>query len=94
MSGVTTVLVRVRGEVQGVGFRYWARRVAQGAGVGGWVRNRPDGSVEALVRGPEPAVETVLRAFREGSPWSRVEEVEVERLVDDTPPGRLSFTIR
>lgn len=95
MRGTRTVLLRARGRVQGVGFRVWAARTAGTLGVGGWVRNRPDGSVEALIRGTEAAVEAMLRALREGPPLSDVREIEVETLHDDgdsIAPG--SFTIR
>ena len=67
---------RVRGKVQGVGFRWWARSRARGLGLAGTVRNCPDGSVEVQVRGGEQ----VVAAFREqlalGPPGSRVDEVE------------------
>ena len=46
-----TVRLRITGEVQGVGYRLWARRTATGLGLRGWVRNRFDGTVEALVTG-------------------------------------------
>lgn len=67
---------RVRGKVQGVGFRWWTRSRARGLGLAGTVRNCPDGSVEVRVRGREE----VVAAFREqlvlGPPGSHVEEVE------------------
>ncbi len=67
---------RVRGKVQGVGFRWWTRSRARGMGLAGTVRNCPDGSVEVRVRGEEQ----VVAAFREqlalGPPGSQVEEVE------------------
>jgi len=95
LRGTRTVLARARGRVQGVGFRVWAARTAGALGVGGWVRNRPDGSVEALIRGPDAAVEAMSRAFAEGPPRSDVLEVEIETLHDDGDLNApLSFTIR
>lgn len=88
MSGVRVV---VHGRVQGVGFRISARRAATAAGVSGWVRNRPDRTVEAVVGGEEDAVETMLAWLREGPPAARVDRVEVET-IDDPPTG--PFEIR
>ena len=59
--------VVVRGRVQGVFFRDSMRERARAHGVAGWVRNRPDGSVEAVLEGPAEAVERVLRFARDGS---------------------------
>lgn len=68
----------IRGLVQGVGFRYALRDEARRRGIAGWVRNRTDGSVEALVQGaPEPVAELIAWA-RRGPPASRVDEVEVD----------------
>lgn len=69
----------VRGEVQGVGFRWHVERAAQAVGALGWARNRPDGSVEVHVQGPAGALEAVERACREGPPSARVDAVDVER---------------
>lgn len=60
------LLVSVTGRVQGVGYRMWAERQAQALGLRGWVRNEPDGSVAALVGGPEAAVARMLDLFRAG----------------------------
>ena len=60
------------GRVQGVGFRFFAERAAREAGVTGWVRNRPDGSVETLVEGSEDAVARYLEHLRTGPGGSRV----------------------
>jgi acylphosphatase len=62
----TAFLVSVTGRVQGVGYRMWAEREAQALGLRGWVRNEPDGSVAALVGGPEEAVAKMLDLFRSG----------------------------
>jgi acylphosphatase len=67
--------IRVRGRVQGVGFRYALRREAARAGVRGWVRNRRDGSVEALLQGDASAVEELVQWARHGPPAARVDEL-------------------
>ena len=63
--------------MQGVGFRYAMRQEAARLGVGGWVRNRTDGSVEAMLQGPEDAVHALIAWARHGPPGARVIEVEV-----------------
>ena len=72
---------RVRGRVQGVGFRWWTRSRARGLGLAGTVRNCPDGSVEVRVRGPADAVAALRTLLGQGPPGSRVDRVE------DLPPG-------
>jgi acylphosphatase len=72
------VHVRVTGIVQGVGYRYWTEQAARARGLSGWVRNRRDGSVEAVIAGPDDAVDEMLKAFRAGPPSSEVEDVIVE----------------
>ena len=70
----------VSGAVQGVGFRFFAERAARQAGVKGWVRNRPDGTVETAVEGEANAVAQYLEKLRSGPPGSRVTAlVEEER---------------
>jgi acylphosphatase len=64
--------------VQGVGFRYFVRDVAGGAGLAGWVRNRADGAVEVLAQGPRPELDRLVDALREGPPWAEVTAVEVD----------------
>jgi acylphosphatase len=71
------VHVVVRGDVQGVGYRYTLRMVARDAGVSGWVRNRRDGSVEAVLQGSPDAIEAVLDACRAGPPASRVARLDI-----------------
>ncbi|MEW5928725.1 MAG: acylphosphatase [Gemmatimonadota bacterium] len=67
---------RVRGKVQGVGFRWWTRSRARGLGLAGTVRNCQDGSVEVRVRGPEQTVARFREQLAEGPPGSRVDRVE------------------
>ena len=59
-SGAARLSARMRGEVQGVGFRYWTLRRAQALGLVGEVRNQPDGSVTVLAEGPRPALDGLL----------------------------------
>lgn len=71
-----TIALSIRGRVQGVGFRAWVELTAVELGVGGWVRNRRDGSVEALLAGPEEVVLTMIERCRGGPPGARVEAVD------------------
>ncbi|PWS36757.1 acylphosphatase [Falsiroseomonas bella] len=81
-------LLRIEGRVQGVGYRDWLCREAARLGLHGWVRNRPDGSVQALVEGEEGAVRALLTACRRGPVLARVDRIE-ERLAE--PPGEPGF---
>lgn len=85
--------LRVHGSVQGVGFRYFVMKRAQEFGVSGWVRNRVDGSVEALAWADEATLEAFLDTVRDGPRWGRVDRLDVvaESSVGDPP---LSFDIR
>ena len=65
----------VSGRVQGVGFRFFARRAAESAGVAGWARNLPDGRVETVVEGEDSAVERYLEKVRRGPMGGRVDGV-------------------
>lgn len=67
--------LEIAGRVQGVGFRYAMQREAARLGVAGWVRNRIDGSVEALAQGDPAAVEALTAWARRGPPGARVVEV-------------------
>jgi acylphosphatase len=66
----------IRGRVQGVGYRDWTRHVARDRGLEGWVRNRKDGSVEALFAGTPDAISSMIVACRKGPPNARVEWIE------------------
>jgi acylphosphatase len=69
--------VLIRGAVQGVGFRYWTRRTATARGLQGWVRNRRDGSVEAVFAGDEQAAADMIALCRRGPASARVDAVDV-----------------
>ena len=75
-DATTTCSVRIRGQVQGVGFRWSLCEQAQALGLAGWVRNRRDGSVEALLRGPQGAVAALVEWAHRGPPTARVTAVE------------------
>ena len=82
--------VIVSGLVQGVGFRYSLAGRAEARDVAGWVRNRPDGSVEAVLEGADAEVEALVDWCRVGPRGARVGRVEV---YDQQPSGLRSFTI-
>lgn len=85
------VHVMVSGEVQGVGFRYSMRHVAQRAQATGWVRNLRDGRVEAEVEGTDAAVDAVLAWARRGPAGSTVSRVEIDEI---EPAGDETFEVR
>jgi len=82
--------VIVRGRVQGVFFRDTTRRMAQSRGVSGWVRNNPDGSVEAAFEGREDAVDAMVQFASEGPRGAAVEDVDI---VDEEPEGLAGFRV-
>ncbi|MBE2260013.1 MAG: acylphosphatase [Rhodobacteraceae bacterium] len=75
MSEVICRNLRIRGRVQGVGYRWALSAEAQRLGLSGWVRNRRDGSVEALVRGPVEAVDALIVWAHRGPAMARVDSV-------------------
>ncbi len=75
--GKRRVHVYISGRVQGVWFRAYTKEEADRLGIKGWVRNLPDGRVEAVFEGDEEAVEEMVRWCYKGSPQSKVEKVEV-----------------
>lgn len=77
-SPLVTHRLRVAGHVQGVGFRMYMERTALAAGVTGWVRNRRDGTVEAIVQGAPAAVDRVIAWARTGPPAGNVTALRVE----------------
>lgn len=79
--------LRISGRVQGVWYRGWTVDAARQRGLRGWVRNRADGSVEALVIGPEAEVEDMIEACWSGPSAARVAEIEIESSRDDGSEG-------
>lgn len=73
-----TLQVRITGRVQGVGYRAWMEQAARARGIGGWVRNRRDGSVEALITGPDDKIDEMLGYLWVGPTDSRVARVDTE----------------
>jgi len=83
--------LHIVGRVQGVWFRESMRSEAERLGVTGWVRNAPDGSVEAVVQGPDTAVDALIAWARIGPPQARVDRID---LADDAPGHFSHFTKR
>jgi acylphosphatase len=83
--------VVVHGFVQGVFFRDSVRRLAQQRGVAGWVANRPDGAVEAVLEGEPDAVERLVEFCRTGPHGARVDSVDV---AEEEPEGLSGFAVR
>jgi len=86
-----TVTITVHGRVQGVGFRYALREEARRAGVQGWVRNRRDGTVEALLAGDTAIVDSVLAWAHHGPPSAQVDRIDLAGSPETAPEG---FEIR
>jgi acylphosphatase len=83
--------VVVHGRVQGVFFRDSTRQRARAQAVAGWVRNRTDGTVEAVIEGEPEAVQRLLRFLETGPPHAHVDRVEVS---NEEPEGLTGFAIR
>jgi acylphosphatase len=85
--------VVIRGRVQGVGYRAWTEYTALERGLAGWVRNRRDGSVEAVFSGPSEAVAEMVDACRRGPPGARIDAVDEQAgapdLLRQRRPGEL-----
>ena len=88
---ITSLRVRVEGIVQGVGFRDFLLMAAVHNKLDGWVRNRADGSVEALVSGPTKAVEAFVGAATQGPRGARVSAVDLH---NSEPPAEKGFEKR
>jgi acylphosphatase len=83
--------VFVSGDVQGVFFRYETREHARTQGLAGWVRNLPDGRVEAVFEGPETEVEAMVEWCRTGPRGAHVTDVEA---IEEDPEGIQGFDVR
>lgn len=70
----------VRGRVQGIGYRWFVVEKAQALGLSGWVRNNPDGTVEAEAEGSERALERFAQMLRGGHPYAAVEGLQTREL--------------
>ncbi len=88
----SAVLLLIHGRVQGVGFRFFAQETAEELGLFGWVRNVPDGSVEAYGEGNREDLEAWIKHLQQGPPLSRVDPIQPAW---QTPQGSLEeFSIR
>ncbi len=88
---VRTVRVRIEGRVQGVGYRVWTQRTALGLDLEGWVRNRRDGSVEAMFQGASEQVAAMIAACEGGPRGASVTRVEV---LDEDAGVATGFEVR
>ncbi len=88
---LTTMNIRIEGQVQGCGFRDFATREANSRKLRGWVRNRSDGSVEAVAHGPSRAVEEFITACMKGPAGARVTAIDLKPV---DPPESLGFVRR
>jgi acylphosphatase len=93
-TGAIVRRVLVDGVVQGVGYRDFTRRAALKLGVTGWVRNRGDRAVEALIRGPRGAVEALVAEMRTGPRFASVNSVIVTELEETPGEDSGAFAIR
>jgi acylphosphatase len=82
--------VRVTGHVQGVFYRAWAQGQARELAISGWIRNCPDGSVEAHLQGEEDDVDRMIDRMRSGPSNARVDDVDVEQAALE-PTGRFQL---
>ena len=93
MSDRRIVRLVVRGRVQGVGFRAWMQRQGELRDLSGWVRNRRDGSVEAVVAGPAQGVEQMIDACRQGPGGSQVTALELAEADEPALAGQAGFRV-
>ncbi len=89
---MSTLMVRVEGRVQGVCFRHYACKTAIELGLSGWVRNCPDGAVEALVHGPDKAVQRMLEWLEHGPSSAIVSRIQVNPADGEALPSGFKIT--
>jgi acylphosphatase len=92
MAEERRVHLAIRGRVQGVNFRWYARSRAQSLGLAGWIRNRPDGTVEAVVQGPRDAVTRFVEWVHHGPSLAEVERVDMRD--EESDASLQTFRIR
>lgn len=88
---IVSLLFRIEGSVQAVGYRNFVIEEAGKLGLDGWIRNRSDGTVEALASGPTKAIEAFFTVCARGPAGSRVANVEMKKA---EPPAEKGFTRR
>lgn len=88
---LTRLHLVIRGRVQGVGFRWFAREQAEARALAGWTRNLRDGTVECEVEGPRDVVAELVEALKTQHPFARVDAVEIQEI---SPLGESGFVIR
>jgi acylphosphatase len=81
------IFLRLQGRVQGVWFRAWMKEEADKRGIQGWVRNRTDGSVEAMMVGPGDQVDDLLEACHGGPPLARIDKIDTQPATGVVPRG-------
>ena len=86
-ADITTLRLRIEGSVQAVGFRYFAMGEARRLGIAGWIRNRSDGTVEALASGSTKAVEEFVAICMRGPPGARVTNLDLHQADPPAEPG-------
>lgn len=91
MARAFTSHILIRGRVQGVGFRYWLAGEAEDRKLAGWVRNRRDGAVEAVLAGDEAIVKDMIAACSLGPRFADVSDIE---MLDDVDCAAVGFEIR
>jgi acylphosphatase len=87
MSDHTIFRLRIKGNVQGVGYRDWAVKEARSRGLDGWVRNRSDGSVEMMIAGPHKTIEEMLGAVAKGPAVAQVHNIDIHNETEAPPTG-------